>query len=487
MLPNSKYQRGAGAGPESFETLIPARLDRLPWHRFHWLLILSLGITWVLDGLEVTLLGAIAGALESPDTLGLSAAQIGFISSSYLAGAVLGAVVFGFLTDHFGRRRFYFLTLSIYLLGVGLTALSWDLWSFACFRFLTGAGIGGEYSAINSAIDELMPARLRGRVALFLNGSFWLGAALGSVLTLIVLNPLIFPRWLGWRVGFAIGPAIGLVILYLRRFIPESPRWQMTHGQAAEAERTVAILEEQAFDGNPPPLPAGKPLRLRIGGNTGFRDVLRTIAVDYRASAFLSVGLVSAQAFTYNAIFFTYALVLIRYFGVKTESAGFYLLPFAISNFCGPLVLGRFFDTVGRRQLIAGTFGVAGTILLITGFLFVRGKLNLFDQLGLWTALFFFASAAASSAYLTVGELFPLELRAAAIAIFYAMGTAVGGVVGPWFFGYLIDSGSPLMLCEGYTLAGLLMLGAAMLELFLGVDASQKSLEELAAPLSSRL
>jgi MFS family permease len=471
---------------ESFETFIPARLERLPWSRFHWLFVIGLGITWVLDGLEVTLMGAVAAVLQRPDVLNLSAAEIGFISSCYLGGAVVGALLFGHLTDRFGRRRFFFLSLAIYLAGVGLTACSWSLGSFALFRFLTGAGIGGEYSAVNSAIDELIPARVRGRVDLIVNGSFWLGAAGGSAATLVILDPAIFSPNLGWRLGFAIGPLIGLVIIYFRRFIPESPRWLLTHGKVAEAEATLRDLEMEAFGNDLAGQPAaGGGLTIHPRRAFGLAIAARTILTDYRTRSYLALGLMTAQAFLYNAIFFTYALVLNRYYSVRPEHTGIYLFPLALGNFAGPLLLGRFFDTVGRRAMIAASFATAGFLLLLTGWLFANGRLTSFSQVALWTLMFFFASAAASSAYLTVSEIFPLEIRALAIAIFYSAGTAVGGVLAPWFFGELIDSGSREMLFLGYSVAAALMIGAAMLEVTLGVDAERCSLEEIAAPLSS--
>ena len=472
--------------PEFFETLVPVRLDRLPWCRFHWLLVIGLGITWILDGLEITLMGAVSAVLERPDVLNLSPTKIGFASSCYLAGAVLGALAFGHLTDRFGRRKFFFLSLSIYLAGVGLTAISWDMASIALFRFITGAGIGGEYSAVNSAIDELIPARVRGRVGLMINGSFWLGAAAGSALTRVVLDPAIFPPNLGWRLGFAIGPLAGLVIIYMRRFIPESPRWLLTHGRLSEAERTLGELEGAIFSYQPPEDPCAEPwLKIFPRRHFGLNIALRTIWTEYRARAFLSLGLMAAQAFMYNGIFFTYALVLNRYYAVPAQSAGLYLLPFALGNFCGPLLLGRLFDTVGRRPMIAATYAASAIILTLTGWLFANHLLTGFSQVALWTLMFFFASAAASSAYLTVSELFPVELRALAIAIFYAGGTAAGGIGGPWFFGFLIDSGSRRMLFFGYAAAAALMFAAAVLEVALGVDAEGRSLEDIAAPLSS--
>jgi MFS family permease len=473
---------------ETFDTLIPARLDRLPWSPFHTLLVMGLGITWILDGLEVTLMGAISAVLQRPDVMHFSAAQIGFIGSSYLAGAVIGAIGFGHLTDQFGRRKFFFLSLSIYLAGVGLTALSWNLASFALFRFITGAGIGGEYSAVNSAIDELIPARLRGRVDLIVNGSFWLGAAAGSAATLVILNPHIVAYQIGWRLGFGAGAAIGCGILYLRRFIPESPRWLLVHGRTHEAERIVTyfesvVAEELDLTLERPPVELA--LRIRSRRRFGIGAFVRSLVTEYRSRAVLGFTLMAAQAFTYNAIFFTYALVLSRYYGTPADRTGLYMLPFAIGNFLGPLTLGHLFDSIGRRRMIAATFAIAAAILIATGWLFNRDALTTFWQAVLWTAMFFFASPAASSAYLTVSEIFPLEVRALAIAVFYAAGTAVGGIGAPWLFGRLIDTGSRTALFEGYLLAAGLMLTAAIVEIAIGVDAERTSLEEIAPPLSS--
>jgi MFS family permease len=473
---------------EFFDTLVPARIDRLPWSRFHTLLVMGLGITWILDGLEVTLMGAISAVLQRPDVLHFSASQIGFISSCYLAGAVIGSLVFGHLTDRFGRRTFFFLSLSIYLAGVGFTALSWNLGSFALFRFVTGAGIGGEYSAVNSAIDELIPARLRGRIDLIVNGSFWLGAAAGALSTIVILNPRYLPYPIGWRLGFGVGAVIGLGILYLRRFLPESPRWLAMHGRLDEAERTTAEIEQivvaetgQHLDAPP----AEQSLRISGRHSFGLMTLLRPLVTTYRSRSVLGLTLMAAQAFTYNAIFFTYALVLSRYYGVRADRAGLWLMPFAFSNFLGPLVLGHLFDTIGRRRMIAATYTISALVLIATGWLFLRNALTTFSQAALWTLMFFFASPAASSAYLTVSEIFPLEIRALAIAIFYSAGTAVGGIAAPWFFGKLIDTGSRSALLYGYAVAAGLMIVAALAELTLGVAAERTSLEEIAPPLST--
>jgi MFS family permease len=450
--------------------------------------VIGLGITWVLDGLEVTLMGAISAVLQRPDVLHLSAAQVGAISSAYLVGAVLGSLVFGHLTDRYGRRTFFFVSLGIYLCGVGLTAFSWNLWSFALFRFITGAGIGGEYSAVNSAIDELIPARFRGRVDLMINGSFWLGAAAGAASTVILLNPKILPVNLGWRLGFGAGPIIGTVILYMRRFIPESPRWLVTHGQREEAEKTVAALEQTVARETGVHLedpPRDQALRLHVRHHYGLEAVVKPMLTQYRARSVLGLSLMVAQAFVYNAILFTYALVLTRYYGVSVHATGLYLLPFALGNFLGPVALGHFFDTLGRRQMITATFTIAGLLLILNGWLFAHGALTATTQAILWSVMFFFASPAASSAYLTVSEIFPLEMRALAIAVFYSAGTAVGGVVAPWFFGRLIDSNSRIELFWGYLVAAALMLMAAVVEATLGVAAERTSLEKIAAPLSS--
>jgi MFS family permease len=448
--------------------------------------VVGLGITWVLDGLEVTLMGAISAVLQRGDVLGFSAAQIGSISSAYLAGAVVGGLIFGHLTDRFGRRTFFFVSLSTYLIGVALTASSWNLTSFATFRFLTGAGIGGEYSAVNSAIDELIPARFRGRIDLMINGSFWLGALAGAASTALILDSKIFAVNVGWRIGFGAGAIIGSVILYLRRFIPESPRWLFTHGQRGEAEKIVSEFEEElGASGKALPDPAsGEPLRIVVRPRFGLNLMLRPLLAEYRQRSILGLMLMAAQAFLYNAIFFTYALVLNHYYKVPAGATGLYLMPFALANFLGPMVLGHFFDTVGRRPMIASTFAVAALTLIATGYLFQRDLLSAATQTALWSLMFFFASSAASSAYLTVSEIFPLEIRALAIAIFYSMGTAVGGIAAPWFFGFLIDTGSREALYFGYLLAATLMLCAAGTELWLGIAAERMSLEHIAKPLS---
>lgn len=477
----------AGANPgSSVKTTVPARLDRLPWARFHLMVVVALGITWVLDGLEVTIVGALSGILQSEHTLHLSSQQIGTVASCYVAGAVLGAIIFGWLTDRFGRRTMFYITLAIYLGGVLLTAVSWDMASFAIFRFITGLGIGGEYAAINSAIDELIPARLRGRIDLVVNGSYWLGAGIGAAATILLLNPRLLPVDLGWRLGFGIGGLLGLCILILRRHVPESPRWLVTHGYEKAAEKVVSGIEDavrkethQRSLGDP-----GTVLTIHPRRTFGIGLIAKAMFAKYRARSALALSLMVAQAFLYNAVFFTYGLVLTRFYGVSAGRIGLYILPLAVGNFLGPLLLGRFFDTVGRRRMISTTFGLAGMLLIVTGVLFASGRLSGVSQTAAWTVIFFFASAASSSAYLTASEIFPLETRALAIAVFYAGGTAIGGIAAPWLFGTLIGTGSRWSVFFGYCGAALLMMGAAVMEIRFGVDAEGRSLEQIADPLS---
>ncbi len=480
--PNSSADRRL----DPFETDIPARLDRLPWSRFHWLVVLALGASWAIDGLEVTLAGAVSGVLQDPATLHLSAAEIGAVASFYLLGAVIGALVCGRLTDRYGRARLFFVTMAIYLAGTLLSAFSWDFASLALFRCITGFGIGGEYAAINSAIDELIPARVRGRVNLIINGSFWIGAAVASGATLVILDPDVFPPDLGWRIGFGAGVVLGIAVLVARRFVPESPRWLCVHGYCARADEEIAKIEARIAGtaGAKPAYPA-KRLTIYPRRATGLGIIFKTMFGQYRRRSILGLVLITSQAFLYNAIFFTYALVLTKFYDVPARDTGIYLLPFAITNFLGPLVLGHWFDTVGRRLMISGTYAVSGALLLLTGVLFVNGALSAQGQTMLWSLIFFFASAAASSAYLTVSEIFPLEMRALAIAVFFALGTAAGGVLAPWLFGILIGTGARTAVFWGYALGAALMLAAAAVEMRLGVNSERASLEEVAAPLSA--
>src|SRR5256714_7220762 len=475
------------ANGETIESYVPARLDRMPWSRWHWLIVISLGATWILDGLEVTLAGSLGGILTRPETLGLTDIEVSATATFYLAGAVIGAIFFGYGTDRFGRKKLFFITVAVYLLGTGLSGLSWNFMSYALFRALTGAGIGGEYAAINSAIDELIPARVRGRVDLMINGSYWVGAALGSGATVILLDPNRFPISLGWRFAFGIGATLGLIVIFFRRWIPESPRWLMIHGRNAEAEEIVDQVERR-FVSDPETLPAhdSPPTRIQTRTHTPWREIWNAVAHEHRHRSFLGFALMLTQAFFYNAIFFTYALVLMRFYGVPEQNVGGYLLPFALGNVLGPLLLGHLFDTIGRKQMITLTYGLAGILLALTGWLFHADVLTAQTQTIAWTIIFFIASAAASSAYLTVSEIFPLEIRALAIAIFYAVGTLAGGVGAPLLFGWVIGTGSVTALFVGYLVAAALMICGAMVEAWIGVSAERRSLEHVAAPLSSK-
>jgi MFS family permease len=475
----------AQAAGTVIETDIMARLERLPWRRFHTLVVVALGVTWILDGLEVTLAGAFAGALKDARTLHFTNSDVGLASSAYLAGAVLGALLFGWLTDRLGRKKLFFVTLTVYLVATAATAFSWNVASFVLFRFVTGAGIGGEYSAINSTIQELVPARFRGWTDLVINGSFWLGAALGATASIILLDPTRFAPDLGWRLAFFIGAALGLVVFLMRLWIPESPRWLITHGYPERAHDIVAQIERNAgsrpADAEPSSLPK---VKLRMRGHTPLTEVAHTLFVTYRPRALVGLALMAAQAFFYNAIFFTYALILTDFYGIPADRVGWYILPFAAGNFLGPVLLGRLFDTLGRRVMITATYAISGILLAATGYLFSQSLMSAATQTAAWMVIFFFASAAASSAYLTVSETFPLEVRAFAIAVFYAIGTGVGGIVGPWLFGRLIDSGSRMSVFIGYVLGSLLMLAAAAVEWRWGIAAERQPLETVARPLA---
>jgi MFS family permease len=467
-------------------TNIPARLDRLPWSAWHTMVVIALGITWLLDGLEGNLAGALAGILKLPQTLGFTEAQIGLASTIYLLGAVVGALVFGYATDRLGRKKLFSITLVLYLSATAATAFSWNFLSFAFFRALTGAGIGGEYSAINSAVDELIPARVRGHVDLLINSTFWIGAALGSGASLLILKPGLFPVDLGWRFAFGIGATIGLGILFMRRHVPESPRWLLIHGQQEEAEKIVAEIEQKTADHPDKLPPAEGSIKLHVQDHTHWRQIWDAMAHQHRRRSVLGFSLMVTQAFFYNAVLFTYGLVLLRYYKVAPEKLGLYLLPLAMGNLFGPILIGRLFDTVGRRKMIALTYILSGVLLAITSWLFLHGSLTVATQAIAWSVTFFVASSAASSAYLTVSEVFPLEIRALAIAIFYACGTCVGGVFGPALYGWIVQTGSRTLLFWGYIAGAVLMAAGGLVEVFLGVDAEQKSLESIAAPLSSR-
>jgi MFS family permease len=464
------------------ETAIPARLDALPFGRFHVLVIAALGITWILDGLEVTLAGSLSGELKNSSALGLSNSQVGLAGSSYLAGAVFGALLFGWLTDRLGRKKLFTITLAVYLLATAATGLSWNFWSFALFRMITGAGIGGEYTAINSTIQELIPARLRGWTDLLINGSFWVGAALGAGSSIVLLDPRFIDPAVGWRLAFLIGAAIGIMIVLMRLWIPESPRWLVTHGFAQKAEEIVRGIE--ARFGRHIDSGTLEHVRLRARDHTPLREVARALFVTYRQRTLVGLSLMAAQAFFYNAIFFTYALILIDFYRTPASAVGWYILPFAAGNVLGPILLGRFFDTIGRKIMIASTYALSGVLLAVTAYLFSRNLLSAQQLTMAWMTVFFFASAAASSAYLTVSETFPLELRALAIAFFYAVGTAVGGIVGPLLFGTLIDTGSRMSVAAGYWIGAAMMIGAAATEALWGVAAERRPLEAVSRPLA---
>ncbi len=464
------------------ETDIPARLDRLPWGRFHSLVVAALGVTWILDGLEVTLAGSLSGALKDSPVLRLSNTDIGLAASTYLAGAVLGALFFGWLTDRLGRKKLFFITLAVYLVATAATATSWNIASFALFRFLTGAGIGGEYAAINSTIQELIPARVRGWSDLVINGSFWVGAAFGALGSLVVLDPNVIDPEVGWRLAFLIGASLALVIFFMRLWIPESPRWLMTHGRAQEAERVIASIEARFV--SLPPVRDLPRVRLRARKSTPLWEVAHTLFQRHRQRTLVGLSLMTSQAFFYNAIFFTYALILTDFYRVPSDDIGWYLLPFAAGNFLGPVLIGRLFDTRGRRPMIAFTYIISGVLLALTGYLFLRDLITAQTQTLCWMAIFFFASAAASSAYLTVSETFPLEIRALAIAFFYAVGTGVGGIAAPWLFGALIDTGSRMSVFGGYLFGAALMIAGGLVAWRWAVPAERKPLEIVARPLT---
>ena len=466
------------------KTDVPARMDRLPWGSWHWRVVIALGITWIIDGLEVTLVGAIGGVLTHKDTLHLTEAQVGLEGTAYLIGAVLGALFFGYLTDKLGRKKLFTVTLGVYLVGAFATGFAWDFWSFAVFRFFTGAGIGGEYSAINSAIDELIPARVRGRVDLAINGSYWIGAAAGSLSTLVLLDTRFFPVDLGWRVGFGIGAVLGLIIIFYRNHVPESPRWLVTHGYEEEANRVVREIEDRFEKEGKTLEPVHETITLRPRNDVGFGLIARTMVKTYPGRTVLGLALMISQAFLFNSVFFTYALVLTRFFGIAGDRTGLYLVPFTIGNFLGPILLGPFFDTVGRKPMIAGTYTISAVLLALTGWLFAQGTIGATGQTVLMAVIFFFASAAASSAYLTVSEVFPVEMRGMAIALFFAVGTAMGGTVAPALFGYLIETNDRMNVFYGYLLASSLLAVAVVVTLFFGVKAEGASLESVADPLS---
>jgi MFS family permease len=467
------------------ETSIPSRLDSLRWSGFHTRVVIALGITWILDGLEVTLAGALSGALKESPTMHFTNFEVGFANSAYLAGAVLGAIWFGWLTDRIGRKKLFFITLALYLTATAATALSWGVASYAFFRFLTGAGIGGEYTAINSTIQELVPARYRGWTDLVINGSFWIGAAMGAVSAIVLLDPAVIDPDLGWRIAYLTGACLGLVVFVMRMWIPESPRWLMIHGYPDRAHAIVDDIERSVTGNVQEPHQHALPkVKLKMRDHTPLREVVHTLFHAYRQRSLVGLALMTAQAFFYNAIFFTFALVLTDFYGIAANHVGWYLLPFAAGNFLGPLLLGRLFDTLGRRTMIALTYGMSGVLLALSGYLFSIGVMSAQAQTIAWMVIFFFASPAASSAYLTVSETFPLEVRALAIALFYAVGTGIGGVAGPALFGALIDTGSRYSVFGGYLFGSALMIAAAVIAWRYCIAAERRPLESVARPLA---
>ncbi|MFC9433687.1 MFS transporter [Nocardia sp. NPDC057030] len=466
-------------------------MDRLPWTRFHWLIVVGLGVSWILDGLEIQIVSSMGGPLQSPHTLHLSSSQVGATASVYLAGQVFGALIFGRLTDKLGRKRLFILTLLIYLFGSGLAGLSWGWSALLVCRFIAGMGIGGEYTAINSAIDEIIPARYRGRVDIAVNGTYWGGAALGAAATLVLFNENIVPIEWGWRLGFFIGPLLGFVIIFVRRTIPESPRWLLTHGHSDEAERTLDQIEQRvAAEGvELQPTRPDEVIEIAEHPRLTLWQLAYVFFEKYPRRSFLGFSMMATQAFLYNAIFFTETLVLIHFYHVPTDHTGYYFFPFAIGNLLGPLVLGPLFDTIGRRVMIGSTYILSGVLLLLSAWAFHAQILNASTQTLLWCVIFFFASAGASSAYLTVSEIFPVELRGQAIAFFFAISQGAGGVVAPYLFGHLIGGAdnpnpdrNPLTL--GYVLGAVAMVLGGVIAVIFGVDAEGKSLEDIAAPLS---
>jgi MFS family permease len=476
--------------PNAITTTVPARLDRLPWSFWHMRILTALGTSWLLDGLEVTLVGSLSGILESANGLRLTDAQVTGAATTYLAGAVFGALIFGYLTDRLGRRKLFLVTLATYSLATVSTAFSFNLLSFSLFRFFTGVGIGGEYAAINSAVDELIPGKLRGTVDLIVNGTFWLGATGGSIAAMLLLSnhlPGHISQKIGWRLAFGIGGSLGLVVLILRLFVPESPRWLMLRGYEDRASDVVFGIEGRVSKGHPERLPPlqEKPLKITVRDHTPLKEIFVNMIGENRSRSYLGLLLMVAQAFFFNAVFFTYGLVVKKFFHVPNNALPIHLLPFAVASFLGPVTLGKLFDKIGRKPMITATYGAAGLLLACTVLPFAHGSLGPRGLEIIFSVIFFIASSAASAAYLTVSEIFPLEIRAFAIAIFYALGTLIGGVGAPILFGFLLQTGSRPAVAAGYALGAVLMVAAAVCEHFIGVEAAGKSLESISKPLQS--
>jgi MFS family permease len=472
----------------TIETNIPKRLDRLPWSRFHWLIVVGLGTVWVLDGLEVTIVGSVASRLtESGSGISLSSAGIGIAAAFYVGGACLGALFFGQLTDRFGRKKLFLITLALYIAATVATAFAWTAWYFYLMRFFTGAGIGGEYAAINSAIDELIPARVRGRVDLIINGSYWLGAVAGAAVAILLLDPSILAKDVGWRVCFGLGAVLGLAIMLVRRNVPESPRWLFIHGREEEAERIVDAIEEDIQDETGEALDEPEEtIEVRQRERIPFRTIAETAFKTYPKRSILCLALFVGQAFIYNAVTFDLGTIFSGFFNVSSGFVPVFFILFAAGNFLGPLLLGHFFDTWGRKPMIALSYLGSAAVLVPTAILFQQKSLTQWSFIGLIMGTFFLASAGASAAYLTASEIFPMETRALAIAFFYAVGTAAGGITGPLFFGKMIDSGSVTNVMIAFLVGAAVMAVGGIAEIFLGVSAEQKELEDIAKPLTAR-
>jgi MFS family permease len=467
------------ASPNIIESNIPLRLDRLPWSRWHFRMVVALGVTFLLDGLEGGVGGSISGALKSATTLHFTDAQLGIASTGYLAGTVLGALVFGYLADVYGRKSLFFWTLAVYVCSTAATSLSWNLWTFTLCRALTGAGIGGEYTAITSAIDELIPARIRGAANLIIGSTFWIGVILGSLVAVSFLSESVFGLHLGWRLAMVSGVPIAIVVLFLRRFIPESPRWLLVHGRSADADAVIKTIET-SVSAEHGTLPAVTEfVQIQVGSNGVLGKIGLLFTKRHRGKALLCLVLVMAQSFFYNSVFFSSTLVLLRFYGVSAAHAGVLFLPIALTNFVGPVLLSKLFDTVGRRIMIAVNFCVTGVVFGVSSFLFLGGHLGATAQVAWWAASFFFAASAAGSAYLTTSELFPQQIRASAIAIFYAVGTLLGGVAGPAVFGILLNRGERLPIFEGFMASATVMVIAGVVQAIWGVAAERKPLEEI--------
>jgi MFS family permease len=471
------------------KSLVPARLDRLGWSKFHTRLVIALGVAWILDGLEITIASNVSDIISKPDALGLGSGSVAFsVGTIYLLGEVAGALFFGRLSDKWGRKNLFMITLGVYLAGGVLTACTagkgegWVYW-LDMSRFVAGMGIGGEYAAINSAIDELIPSKYRGRVDIAVNGTYWGGALLASILTVGVVNHL--SDGTSWRVAFLIGPALGFIILFVRKNLPESPRWLLMHGRVEEAEAAVQQIEDEAAKSEEiEPVDESKAIEVVAADNIGFITLARTLFREYPSRSILGATLMISQSFLYNAIFFTYTLVLTKIYGVATGHTEYYFMFFAVGNLIGPLALGHLFDSVGRRRMIAGTYLISSVLLVISAVLFKAGDLNATTQTVAWCVIFFFASAGASAAYLTVSEVFPVEVRAKAIAVFFAIAQSFGSF-GPWFYGHLIGNGqNHNKLFLGYLVGAAVMAIGGVVAAVIGVDAEGRSLEDIATPLS---